>query len=147
MTSRICCDVNARSTLPVLACLPSPPSPGKLRQLHSRDPDGQETCSRSISLGARARGACAAIKRDVTEAGNVIRRKMADKKTALLRRRSRFSATPQSSLPSREKSIIRLFVMRMAKSRSLTSENGCKISLTPEDLQNGCFAVFCRNGN
>ena len=42
---------------------------------------------------------------------------------------------------------MRLFVMRMAKSRSLTSENGRKISLTPEDLQNGCFAVFCRNGN
>ena len=60
---------------------------------------------------------------------------------------SRFSATPHSSLSSQETSIICLFVMRTAKSRSLTSENGYKISLTPEDYQNCCFAVFCRNGN
>ena len=69
------------------------------------------------------------------------------RRLVLMRRRSRFSATPCSSLPSREGLKMHLLVMRMAKSRRLTGENGCKISLTTEDLRNACFAVFCRSSN
>ena len=42
-------------------------------------------------------------------------------------------------------SIVHLFTMSSIESGSLTSKDGCIISLTPEDLENNCLADFSRH--
>ena len=39
-------------------------------------------------------------------------------------------------------SIVRLFGILISKSWTLTSKNGCKISLTPRDLHNHCLRII-----
>ena len=73
----------------------------------------------------------------MTSRTNVCMMEGCTKRLVLMQRRSRFSATPNRSLPSSETLKIRLLVMRMAKFRSLTSVGIivipylCKLPIVP----------------